>query len=124
LISGAIFKTRTDLTHPLLFGFSNSELAVFRNHAEFLTPSDNPYCNPVIYDENKPLMAGYCSEENIEKFKGSASVVVLPTGSGRFILMADNPNFRGFWKATNRLFMNAIFFGDMVNPRGSSPGAE
>ncbi len=116
LISGAIFKTRADLTHPLLFGFTDSELAVFRNHAKFLKPSNNPYCNPVIYDEKRPLMAGYCSNENVEKFKGSASVVVKPIGSGRFILMADNPNFRGFWKATNRLFMNAIFFGDMANP--------
>lgn len=118
LISGAIFRTRTDLSHPLLFGFSDPELAVFRNHAKFLQPSKNPYCNPVVYDENRPLMAGYCSDENIEKFKGSASVVVWPTGRGRFILMADNPNFRGFWKATNRLFMNAIFFGGMVNPPG------
>lgn len=116
LISGAIFRTRTDLTHPLLFGFTDSELAVFRNHAEFLDPSDNPYCNPVIYDQKRPLMAGYCSDENITRFKGSASVVVRPTGSGRFILMADNPNFRGFWNGTNRLFLNAIFFGDMVDP--------
>ncbi|WP_075082214.1 M14 family metallopeptidase [Mariniblastus fucicola] len=116
LISGAIFKAKADLTHPLLYGFTDPELAVFRNHAEFLKPSSNPYCNPVIYDAKKPLMAGYCSEENVEKFKGSASVVVHPTGRGRFILLADNPNFRGFWKATNRLFMNAIFFGDKVNP--------
>ena len=116
LISGAIFKTRADLTHPLLFGFTNSELAVFRNHAEFLKPSDNPYCNPLVYDQKNPLMAGYCSDENVERFKGSASVVVHPMGRGRFILLADNPNFRGFWKATNRLFINAILFGDMVNP--------
>ncbi len=116
LISGAIFKARADLTHPLLFGFTDSQLAVFRNHAKFLKPSGNPYCNPMIYDSQRPLMAGYCSKENVEKFKGSASVVVRPTGSGRFILMADNPNFRGFWKATNRLFMNAIFFGDLMDP--------
>jgi len=116
LISGAIFNTQADLTHPLLFGFSNSEMAVFRNHAKFLKPSENPYCNPLVYNDEKPLMAGYCSAENQEKFKGSASVVVHPIGRGRFILMADNPNFRGFWKATNRIFMNAIFFGDVVNP--------
>ena len=118
LISGAIFKTRADLTHPLLFGFSESELAVFRNHAEFLKPSNNPYCNPLVYDQEQPLMAGYCSDENVEKFKGAASVVVHPMGRGQFILMADNPNFRGFWKATNRVFMNAIFFGNMMNPSG------
>jgi hypothetical protein len=116
LISGAIFKTHVDLSHPLLYGITNSELAVFRNHAEFLTPSKNVYCNPIIYDEGQPLMAGYCSKANQEKFKGSASVVVHPVGRGRFILMADNPNFRGFWKATNRVFLNAVFFGDFVNP--------
>ena len=61
-------------------------------------------------------MAGYCSDENVERFKGAASVVVQPKGKGRFILMADDPNFRGFWKATSRVFLNALFFGDLVDP--------
>lgn len=116
LISGAIFKTKIDTTHPLLYGFEDPHLAVFRNHARFLSPSSNPYCNPVVYDSESPLMAGYCSDENVEKFKGSASVVVRPSGKGRFVLMADNPNFRGFWKATNRVFLNAIYFGELVDP--------
>jgi hypothetical protein len=116
LISGAIFKTTIDPSHPLLFGFQDQSLAVFRNHAKFLKPSENPYCNPVIYDADSPLMAGYCSAENIERFKGAASVVVSPMGNGRFILMADDPNFRGFWKATSRVFLNGIFFGDLVDP--------
>lgn len=126
LISGAIFKTKVDLTHPLLYGTTDSELAVFRNHANFLKPSKNPYGNPVIYDLKRPLMAGYCSDDNVERFKGSASVVVHPVGSGRFILMADNPNFRGFWKATNRLFMNAVYFGEMFDPptRGEEEAIE
>lgn len=116
LISGAIFKTRIDTTHPLLYGFADGHLPVFRSHARFLQPSTNAYCNPVIYDAENPLMAGYCSDKNIEKFKGSASVVVYPKGLGRFVLMADNPNFRGFWRATSRVFMNAIYFGDLVDP--------
>ncbi|MDG1874978.1 MAG: M14 family metallopeptidase [Mariniblastus sp.] len=116
LISGAIFKTRTDLTHPLLYGFENEFLPVFRSHATFLTPSKNRYCNPLIYDSRAPLMAGYCSSENVEKFKGSASVVVHQSNQGQFILMADNPNFRGFWKATSRVFLNAVYFGDQVKP--------
>lgn len=116
LISGAIFRTRADLTHPLLFGVSESELAVFRDHASFLKPSTNPYANPLVYDRDRPLMAGYCSAENVAKFKGSASVVVHSAGSGRFILMADNPNFRGFWKATNRLFLNAVLLGELMDP--------
>ena len=116
LISGAIFQTRIDTTHPLLYGFENESLPVFRSHAAFLTPSKNKYCNPLIYDADSPLMAGYCSAENVEKFKGSASVVVRRSGRGQFILMADNPNFRGFWKATSRVFLNAVYFGNLVNP--------
>jgi len=116
LISGAIFKTTIDPSHPLLFGLEDKPLAVFRNHARFLEPSKNPYCNPVIYDVDSPLMAGYCSAENIERFKGAASVVVQPKGKGRFILMADDPNFRGFWKATSRVFLNGLFFGELVDP--------
>ena len=116
LISGAIFKTRIDPTNPLMFGFTKKPLAVFRNHASFLEPASNPYANPMIYDSENPLMAGYCSAENVERFKGSASVVVRPQGSGRFILMAENPNFRGFWKATSRVFLNAVFFGDHADP--------
>lgn len=89
---------------------------MFRTNTGILKPSDNEYCNPVIYDAESPLMAGYCSDENVEILKGTASLVVHPVGKGRFILMAERPNFRGFWKATSRVFLNAVFFGDMVDP--------
>lgn len=117
LISGAIFKTRIDRTHPLGYGIDSRHMAVFRNHGQFLTPSEDPYSNPLVYDVDSPLMAGYCSDENVEKFKGSASVVVHPIGKGRLILMSDNPNFRGFWHGTSRIFTNAVFFGDLVGRR-------
>ena len=112
LISGAIFSTEADLTHPLLFGVSKKkQVAVFRNHNMFLKPSTNVYRNPLIYSK-KPLLAGYCSSENLPKFENSASVVVESVGKGQMILMADNPNFRGFWHSTRRIFFNAVFWGE------------
>jgi hypothetical protein len=27
----------------------------------------------------------------------------------------DNPNFRGFWHGTSRLFTNALFFGSLIS---------
>ena len=30
-------------------------------------------------------------------------------------MFADNPNFRGAWYGTNRLFLNAIFLGDKID---------
>ena len=116
LISGAIFNTQIDRSHPLMFGFTKDRLPVFRDHETMLKASDDPYCNPAIYDGEELHMAGYCSDENLEKFADSASVVVLPVGRGRVVLMAENPNFRAFWHGTSRMFLNSVFFRDIVNP--------
>ena len=117
LISGSIFRVQIDRTHPLFFGYRGKSLPVFRNHGSFLEPSENPYANPAIYDAQKPHLSGYCSPENVEKFKTAASVVVRPIGKGRLIQISDNPNFRAFWHGTSRMYLNAIFFGDMTNPQ-------
>jgi hypothetical protein len=35
-------------------------------------------------------------------------------GSGRLIQFAINPNFRGFWRGTERLMGNAVLFGPLI----------
>jgi hypothetical protein len=35
-------------------------------------------------------------------------------GSGTVVLLVDNTNFRGYWRGTSRLFLNALFFGDHI----------
>lgn len=114
VIGGAIFETNVDLTHPLLYGYSNNKLPVFRNSTTFFKQRSNPYSNPVIYSEN-PLLSGYISAPNLKKIKGSAAVMVQTHGSGRVIAMTDNPNFRAFWWGTNKLFLNAVFFGQTIS---------
>ena len=52
---------------------------------------------------------------NKEKIKESVSLVVSRVGRGIAVMFADNPNFRGAWYGTNRLFLNAIFFGDKIS---------
>lgn len=113
LISGAILETQIDTTHPLFYGFPRDRLPVFRNHTSHLPMADNAYRNPGIYTEN-PLMAGYASKENQEMIAKSASVVVIPKGRGRVVVISDNPNFRAFWYGSRRVLLNAIFFGQMV----------
>ena len=48
-------------------------------------------------------------------FKNTASLIVSKLGSGRAIVFADNPNFRGSWYGTNRLFLNGIFLGNNIS---------
>ena len=33
--------------------------------------------------------------------------------------MVDNPNFRGVWYGTNKLFANALFFGSAIKSTSS-----
>jgi hypothetical protein len=40
---------------------------------------------------------------------------VASQGRGRIVGFADNPNFRAFWFGTNKLFMNSIFFGQVID---------
>ena len=114
VIGGAIFNTKIDLTHPMGYGFNNENLTVFRNSTQFLQKGKNPYSNPVVYTDS-PLASGYISDENLEKLKNSAAVIISRYGSGKVITMTDNPNFRAFWYGTNKLFANAIFFGHTIS---------
>ena len=124
VIGGAIFQTQLDLTHPLCFGFEDDQLPVFRQGSLFMEMPENPYAAPVWYSDD-PLMSGYVSRKNLENFKGAAAVIVSNLGAGRSICMTDNPNFRGFWYGTNKLFANAVFFGSAINGRaGESAGAK
>lgn len=111
---GAIFKANLDTTHPIGYGYSEKEIYTFRNDNFFLEPSANPYANPLVYTAN-PLASGYLHPSNLPGVKESAVIRVAGQGRGRIIGFADNPNFRAFWFGTNKLFMNSIFFGQVID---------
>jgi hypothetical protein len=110
---GAIFEAKLDLSHPINFGYKNDNLALFRNTNVYIQPDKDSYNNPITYTNN-PLLSGYISEENLELIKNSVPFQVQSLGKGRVIAFTDNTNFRAFWYGTNKLLMNAIFFGEMM----------
>ncbi|MEO6612849.1 MAG: M14 metallopeptidase family protein [Chitinophagaceae bacterium] len=115
LIYGAIFGAEADLTHPLAFGYEQKTLSLFKANKVFMEKSKNPYATPFYYG-SKPLQSGWVSKENSDAIKNSAAVIVNTVGNGRVINIADNPNFRAFWLGGSKLFMNAIFFGRIIDP--------
>jgi hypothetical protein len=113
-VGGVIFQVDVDLTHPLGFGYTNSKLPVYKNNMVFLAPSKSAYATVAKYTKN-PHIDGFVSKNNLENFiKPSASLLVSPIGRGRAIMFADNPNFRGAWYGTNKLFLNALFLGSEI----------
>ncbi|RMG86126.1 MAG: zinc carboxypeptidase, partial [Bacteroidetes bacterium] len=116
-VGGSIYLTSLDITHPLAFGYHRRQLPVYRNHDIFIEPSENPYSTVAQYTD-APLLDGYIHPDNLEMIKNSASLLVSRLSRGRAILFVDNPNFRGFWYGTNRLFFNALFFAELSDPPG------
>ena len=114
-IGGSILKADLDLTHPLAFGYRDKSIPVYKNNNVFLNKSKSHYSSVAMYSKD-PHIDGYVSTNNIENnLKGAASLIVSSSGSGRVVLFADNPNFRGTWYGTNKLFLNAIFFGANIS---------
>ncbi len=114
-IGGSILKVDLDLTHPLAFGYRDQSIPVYKNNNVFLKKSKSHYSSVAIYSKN-PHIDGYVSKKNMENnLKGAASLIVSDSGFGRVVLFADNPNFRGTWYGTNKLFLNAIFFGANIS---------
>jgi len=113
-IGGSIWEADLDITHPLGFGYQRRFLPVWRDHNMFFPASESPYSTVARLVEDDPFLSGYISEKNRERLQGSPSVMADRLGGGTVVLLVDNTNFRGYWRGTNRIFMNALFFGDQI----------
>lgn len=114
-LGGSIFEVDLDLTHPIGFGHRYNTMPVYKNNNVWLQPSKDEY-NTVAQYTADPHIDGFISEKNLNDFmKKSASIIVDTQGRGRVILFADNMNFRGSWYGTNKLFLNALFFGSLID---------
>lgn len=108
-ITGAIFKTKVDITHPLAYGYENSyfTLKLGDDAYEYLDGGTVVY----LEKETTPV-AGFAGSEARKKITKSLVFGVEQHGSGQVIYMVDNPLFRAFWENGKLFFANALF---MVN---------
>ncbi len=111
---GAIFEATGDLTHPLLYGYENEKLPIFKSNNIFMEKSKNPYANPLTFGST-PLISGYISKQNYTQLKNTTVAGVSAIGQGRIIGFTDNLCFRAFWLGTNKLFTNAVFYAPIIS---------
>ena len=109
-ITGAIFASTIDPTHPLGFGYDREQIFVHKEGTKGFEPGENPFGLVVRYTDD-PLASGYASAANLERLAGKGMLAAERVGAGSVILFADNPNFRAYWLGTKRLFSNSLFFG-------------
>ncbi|MGF1556069.1 M14 family metallopeptidase [Paucihalobacter sp.] len=113
VIGGAIFEAKLDRSHPINFGYKNNNLALFRNTTLFIEADKQSYNNPIQYT-SKPLLSGYISKPNLDSLANTVPFKVNRLQRGKVIVFTDNTNFRAFWYGTNKLLMNAVFFGKFM----------
>ena len=112
-IAGVILNCHLDRSHPIGYGYNQDSIRVFRSITDFFVRPTNEYITPLYYTKN-PVVGGFVSYENSKKLENTPAVMAGKAGKGTVIMFADNPNFRAFWYGTNKMFLNAIFYGDII----------
>jgi len=116
LISGTIFETRLDLTHPLAFGYQEELLPVFKDSTDLLDLGRSPYTTVAAFTQ-EPLISGYVSADNVDTLKETPAVIAERLGRGAVVRFSFDPNFRAIWYGTSRLFLNSIFLSGILERR-------
>jgi len=112
-ISGAIFNTQIDNTHPLCYGYTDENLSIFKTGTTVAEPLGKKYSEPVKFTSD-PYISGWVSEDNLNRLKNAPVVSIQSMGRGKLISYHDNMNFRGIWLGTSKLFSNSVFFGEVI----------
>jgi hypothetical protein len=112
--SGAIFQADADLTNPLLFGYWDSKIPVFKSNNIFLEKGKGAYSNPLVYGSS-PLLSGYIQKPNYDKVKNTAVIGVSNVGRGKVIGFTEGMTFRAFWYGTAKMLMNAVYYGPTLS---------
>jgi hypothetical protein len=113
VISGAIFNTTLDITHPICYGYIENSLPVFKSGSQVAESLGAKFTEPVKFASG-PLLSGYVSGNNLNQIKNSPVVSVQRIGRGTIISYHENMAFRGIWLGTNKLLANGVFFGDLI----------
>ena len=113
IIGGSALDMHLDVTHPLGYGYQRDRITVFRQGAHVLKPTTNPYARPGQYAE-QPLIAGYLSNDVQDKLKSTPALTADRFGQGLVVRIADDYLFRGYWAGTERIFANALFYGQLI----------
>jgi hypothetical protein len=112
-INGGLFTADIDITNPIAFGLSDRKVVFTKNSQTILLPSRNKYSTVSRYTP-APYISGYVAAVNIKRIANTAAILVSQEGAGKIISFADDPTYRSYWQGTDRLFLNAIFFGNQI----------
>ncbi|TVP75340.1 MAG: hypothetical protein EA352_08490 [Gemmatimonadales bacterium] len=110
-IPGTILPGVLDPAHPMSWGAAaegGPESRTFVLSSGSVWEPSNSFESVGFYPEDLDRISGVISQRNLERMDRGAWLVDRRLGSGRMILFADDPLFRGFWHGGRQLYRNAI----------------
>jgi hypothetical protein len=107
LITGAIFKTKVDNTHPMAFGYAKDYFSLKLGSSSYnlLESGYN-----VAHLKDTKVYSGFAGKNALINLDKTLVFGEERMGSGSFIYMVDNPMFRSFWENGKLFLVNSIFF--------------
>ena len=116
-VAGAVYQANIDTSHPLMFGFQQQPLALFKTQNLVMRKPIKPFVTVAQYTTT-PLLAGYSSNEMEEQIANSAAIIAHSYGEGVVIALMDRSNFRGYWQGTNKILSNILYMSYFIDASG------
>jgi hypothetical protein len=108
-VPGAILRVAIEPSRYIGFGYEKEGAVMVNSNLAFSLSKEGR--NVVTFAPKDRLrLAGFVWQESLDLLAGTACVVEETRGRGRVVLFADDPNFRGYWEALNRMFLNSVLF--------------
>ncbi|ARV05262.1 zinc carboxypeptidase [Polaribacter sp. SA4-10] len=107
LITGSVFKSTLDTTHPLAFGYDKTYFSLKLSGTSYTYLKEGN--NVAYFDKAAKNVAGYAGSKAVKNIPESLLFGEDQIGSGSIIYMVDNPLFRSFWENGKLFVANAVF---------------
>ncbi|MGJ5642256.1 M14 metallopeptidase family protein [Formosa sp. S-31] len=114
MITGAIFETATDNTHPLAFGYKKDYYTLKLGKDSYDLLEDG--YNVSYIGESPKNISGFSGTDTLKPLKNSLVFGEERIEKGSIIYMVDNVLFRSFWENGKLFFANALFLVNNNSP--------
>ncbi len=118
--SGTILRVDLDPEHFLAYGAGERVAAMVRAK-ESLLARDPVQTVGRFAEPDRLHLGGLLWPEAAGRLARTAYVTREAVGRGQVILFADDPNFRGYFWGTSRLFLNAVLLGPGLGTEQTVP---
>ncbi len=116
-VPGAALKTQALPGHPFFFGLAAAPAFLILDGEPPLRLPD-ARGNVLTVAPDEPLLSGFGWKEALERWKGAAVVQVEEAGRGRVVTFGADPVFRGVWRGSESVFLNAVLLGPSLGSKG------